>query len=72
MLLFRSEEHVDRWCQQWHMSAGEQLSLEQTWKLALAWYSEDRRESHWRRRTIDENQTLLAELGLTSPFWNLR
>jgi hypothetical protein len=48
------------------------LSLEQAWRLAQAWYGADRREPTWRRKTIEETEALLAELGLTSPFWNLR
>jgi hypothetical protein len=72
MLLFRSEEHIDRWCQQWKMERGAVLSLEQGWRLAQAWYGPDRRDPAWRRKTVDEAEALFAELGLTSSFWNLR
>lgn len=72
MLLFRSEEHVDHWCQQWKLPRGALLSLEQGWRLAQAWYGPDRREPAWRRKTIEETEALLRELGLISPFWNLR
>jgi hypothetical protein len=43
-----------------------------TWKLAQAWYSADRRDPAWRRRNVDETEALLASLGLTGAFWNLR
>jgi hypothetical protein len=72
MLFFRSEEHVTRWCKAWHFERGGVLSLETGWKLAHAWYSPDRREENWRRRTVDEAEALFAQLGLTSPFWSLR
>jgi hypothetical protein len=72
MLLFRSEEHVDHWCQQWKLERGALLSVEQAWRLALAWYAPDRRDVAWRRKTVDEAEALFEELGLTSPFWNLR
>ena len=72
MLLFRSEEHVDRWCSSWGLPRGASLSLDQTWRLAHAWYSQDRRDPAWRRRTVEETESLLASLGLTEPFWNLR
>ena len=72
MLLFRSEEHVDHWCEQWKLERGALLSLEQAWRLALAWYGFDRREPAWRRKNADEAEALFAELGLTAPFWNLR
>lgn len=72
MLLFRSEEHVDRWCSRNGLPKGAMLSLDQAWRLALAWYGEDRRLPGWRRRTVDESQALFAELGLTSDFWRLQ
>lgn len=72
MLLFRSEEHVDRWCKAWKMQRGALLTLQQGWRLAQAWYGPDRRDLAWRRKTVDEAETLFKELGLTGSFWNLR
>ena len=72
MLLFRSEEHVDRWCTSWRFARGAMMSLETAWELARAWYGPDRRQPEWRRRTLDEVEALFAQLGLTSSFWNLR
>ena len=72
MLLFRSEEHIEKWCQAWSLPRGATLSPETAWQLARAWYSADRRERAWRRRTVDETEALLAGLGLTGSFWNLR
>jgi hypothetical protein len=72
MLLFRSEEHIDRWCETWRLPRGAVLSLETGWRLARAWYGPDRREPAWRRRTVDEIEPIFAQLGLTSPFWSLR
>ena len=68
MLFFRSEEHVDRWCTQWNLDKGGLLSPDQAWRLAQAWYGADRRESAWRRKTVEETEALFAELGLTSDF----
>ncbi len=70
MLLFRSEEHVDRWCKLWRQPRGEIISLEQQWRLARAWY-EDRLTFDWRRKTIEEVDALWTELGFTSSFWAL-
>jgi len=72
MLLFRSEEHVDHWCAQWKLERGALLPLEQAWRLARAWYEPDRRQPTWRRKTVDETEALLAEIGLTTQFWSLR
>lgn len=71
MLLFRSEEHVDKWCRDWRFARGAVLTLPQCWQLARAWYRDDRRDPRWRRRTANEAQALFTQLGLTTPFWNL-
>ena len=71
MLLFRSEEHVGRWCKAWKLQRGALLTLDQVWQLAQALYGPDRRDPTWRRRTADEYEALFAELGLTDPFWSL-
>jgi hypothetical protein len=70
MLIFRSEEHIEKWCKAWRLPFGAVLSLEQAWKLADAWYR-DRLSPDWRRRTVDEAHALFRSLGLTSEFWRL-
>lgn len=72
MLIFRSEDHVERWLKTWRLPRGEIISLEQCWGLAQAFYASDRREADWRRMSVDEVEALFRALGLTSPFWRLR
>jgi hypothetical protein len=72
MLLFRSEEHVERWCRTWRMDRGGTLSLEQVWALAFAWFAPDRRAPEWRRYTAEEAEEIFRGLRLTSEFWDLR
>ena len=71
MLLFRAEEHIDRWCSQWNQPRGATLTIAQAWKLAQAWYG-NKMERDWRRATVEETEALLLELGLTGSFWSLR
>jgi hypothetical protein len=71
MLLFRSEEHLDRWCRSREMQRGGLLSPEQAWRLAHAWY-EKKLSPDWRRHTLAESEALLSEIGLAGKFWNLR
>jgi Alkylmercury lyase len=71
MLAFRSEEHVDRWCEQRRVPKGAVFAPEQMWHVAHAWYG-DRLAPDWRRKTPDEAQALFAEAGLTGPFWQVR
>jgi hypothetical protein len=70
MLLFRSEEHVDRWCQEKGLPRGAVFSLAQGWGLAKGWYS-DRLSPDWRSKTTEEAEALFTELGLTGPFWRM-
>lgn len=71
MLIFRSEEHVDRWCEARDLPRGGVLTPEQGWRLAQAWY-EDKLRPDWRRHTPEETEALLGRLGLTGDFWRLR
>ena len=50
---------------------GGTLSLDQAWGLAKAWYSEDRSQASWKRKTKQEAQGIFNALGLSSPFWQL-
>jgi len=61
---------VDRWLAKSGREKGVVLSIEQVWRLARAWYA-DPRSPTWRFRTRDENQAVLASVGLTGPFWQL-
>jgi hypothetical protein len=71
MLLFRSEEHVDRWCQETGIARGESFSIEQGWELARDLYS-DRLSIDWRRKTAAEYEAMFKAAGLTSDFWRLQ
>ena len=71
MLVFRSEEHIERWCQMWHQPRGETLTLQQGWELAQAWYNKDRQDADWRRYTLEEATAIFARIGMTAPFWSL-
>lgn len=70
MLLFRSEQHVDRWCRQWERSRGGTLSLQQGWRLAKLWYG-DRLSPGWKPKTADEAEAVFEKIGLTGDFWKL-
>ncbi len=71
MLIFRSEEHVARWCRFRDMPRGGTISPQQCWQLAQAWYA-DKVSPDWRRKTLEDAEAMLADIGLTDPFWSLR
>lgn len=68
MLIFRSEDHVDRWLA--GRPAGATIPLESVAALATAWWS-SRLAPDWRPRTRAENQAILDGLGLIGLFWDL-
>ena len=70
MLLFRSEEHVERWRSERSLPRGETMTAAQQWDLARIWYS-DRMNASWRRRTPQEAHEVFASVGLTGTFWSL-
>jgi hypothetical protein len=70
MLLFRSEEHVTAWSEGRGSPVGATLTLEQGWRLAVAWF-DDRLSPDWRRKTPEETEEVFAGIGLTDPFWRL-
>lgn len=70
MLLFRSEEHLDRWLDARGDERGGMMDVATAWRLADAWYR-DRMDPGWSRPPIDQIETLFASLGLTGDFWEL-
>jgi len=68
MLVFRSEDHLDRWLA--GRARGATLSLGQLSALANAWWH-DRLRPDWRPHTRDQNQAILDGQGLTGAFWQL-
>ena len=71
MLAFRSEAHVQSWCDSRRVARGATFSLEQAWQLGQAWYG-DKLSPDWQRATAEEAEAVFAEIGLTGHFWRVR
>jgi len=69
MLFFRSEEHVQRWCDSRNLQVRPLISLEQLWRLAVTWY-ENRLTVESRRPAPEEMVKIFAALGLAGSFWD--
>jgi len=69
MLLFRSEETVDRWCEFHQLPRRPLINLEQLWQLAVTWYG-NRLTVESRRPAPEEMVSIFAAIGLTGPFWD--
>jgi hypothetical protein len=70
MLLFRSEEHLERWLAGGTRPSGATLTLDQQWRLAVTWFR-GRHLRDWRKRTAEEAEAVFREAGLTGSFWSL-
>ncbi len=70
MQLFRSEEDVQTWSEQTGVPIGSIFEPSQLWELGGRWY-DDRLRPDWRRRTVEERQAILDEVGLTGNFWRI-
>jgi hypothetical protein len=69
MLLFRSEETVNRWCDAKKLPRRPLINLDQLWQLAVQWYA-NRLTIESRRPAPDEMVSIFASVGLTGPFWD--
>ena len=70
MLLFRSEEHVDRWCAVRGVPRSPLVTMAQLWQLALAWYG-SRLTPEARRPMGAEVKQIFSGLGLVGDFWEV-
>ena len=69
MLIFRSEETVNLWCEAHEVPRRPIVSLDQLWHLAMAWY-DNRLTVDSRRPVPDEMVTIFSGVGLEGPFWD--
>ena len=69
MLLFRSEETVNSWCDSRRLPRRPLVSLDQLWQLSVVWYA-NRLTPDSRRPAPDEMVGVFASIGLTGPFWD--
>ena len=71
MLLFRSEELVERWCKRNGRARGEILSSEQVWELSKLWYHK-RLSVDYHGRSAEEAKAIFRQCGLRSGFWSMQ
>jgi hypothetical protein len=68
MLLFRSEESIDKWCKRNNLTRGEVLTLQQVWELSKLWY-DNRMSLEYHGRSAEQVADVFKQAGLTSKFW---
>ena len=70
MLLFQSEEWVDKWCKRHNLERGEMLSLQQVWELSKLWYG-NRMSLEYHGRNMEQVAEIFKQAGLAYKFWYL-
>jgi len=71
MLLFQSEEWIDKWCQRNNLEHGEVLTLHQVWELSKLWYG-NRISMEYHGRSTEQVAEIFKQVGLTSDFWHVK
>jgi len=71
MLLFQSEEWIDKWCQRNDLARGEVLTIQQVWELSKLWYGE-RLSLEYHGRSTEQVAKIFRQAGLTSIFWQVQ
>jgi hypothetical protein len=69
MLFFRDEEQVNAWCRENGVTRRPLTTLDQLWKLSVAWYA-NRLTPDARRPGPDEMRRIFADIGLDGAFWD--
>ncbi len=68
MLLFQSEEWIDKWCKRNHLEHGEILTIGQVWELSKLWYG-NRMSVDFHGRSTEQVAEVFKQAGLISKFW---
>lgn len=68
MLLFRSEEWVDKWCERNNLERGETLTIDQVWELSKLWYG-NRMSVEYHGRSAEQIAEIFRKTDLASKFW---
>ncbi len=70
MLLFRSEEWIDKWCRRNNLERGEVLAISQVWELSKLWY-QNRLSLDYHGRSVEQAAEIFKQAGLMSKFWRV-
>jgi len=68
MLLFQSEEWIDKWCKRNKLERGEILTIGQVWELSKLWYH-NRLSANFHGRSTEQVAEVFKQAGLKSVFW---
>ncbi len=70
MLLFDSEDAIDRWSERHAIPRGNAQPIQRVYDFAKVWYGRHL-DSDWRKWTTEEAREIFARFGLEGPIWDL-
>jgi hypothetical protein len=70
MLVFRTKDDVQTWCERHHKPMGEILPISKVWELAKIWYG-NYLDPKFERKTKEIAQSMFSKVNLTSNFWKM-
>ena len=71
MLLFQSEEWIDKLCKRNNLERGEVLTIGQVWVLSKLWYH-NRLSVEYHGRSLEQAAKIFKQAGLVSDFWYIQ
>ncbi|MCE7995184.1 MAG: hypothetical protein HEP71_24610 [Roseivirga sp.] len=70
MLVFESEEQIDRWTTKHNIKKGDIQPIDKIWQFSKKWYG-NHLNPEWTKWTIEEAKEMFEEFELSDSIWKL-
>ena len=70
MLLFASENDIDKWCKRHGMKKGDIQPINKIWEFPKVWYG-NHLNPNWKKWTVDEAREIFERFGLVNRIWEM-
>ena len=70
MLLFASENDIDKWCKRHGMKKGDIQPINKIWEFSKVWYG-NHLNPNWKKWTVDEAREIFERFGLVNRIWEM-
>lgn len=70
MLVFDSEEEIDRWTKRHNIPKGDIQPIANVWAFSKKWYG-NHLNPDWKKWTMEEAKAIFQEFNLTNETWQL-
>lgn len=70
MLVFQTEEQIDKWSRRHDIPKGDVQPIAHAWEFSKVWYGRHL-DPDWKKWTVDEAKEIFSRFNLTHPVWDL-